>query len=312
MERKDFIKLGSIAATGLALFPRSSALASQVNADSALTAVTKFIEVKGIKFAYRRFGKKNGLPLIFANYLTGTMDNWDPIILDGFAKDREVIIFDNAGVSASGGNTPDNIEAMALDTEGFIDSLGLKQIDLFGFSIGGMVAQQLVMNRPELVRRLILSGTGPRGGEKMTDYPAEIWGYFKKHYPHPDELLLDTFFTQSKSSQDAGWAYLKRIRARTQRDPNIGDKVVPNQLKAIFTWGKPFQGSYDYLRDIKQPTLIIQADKDLIMPPINAFILKQNLPNSFLIMYPDTNHGLQYQYPELFLKQAAMFLNDLS
>lgn len=308
MERKDFLRLSSFAAAGLAVLPGSSLLAATAANDTALTAATKFVKVNGTPFAYRRFGKKKGLPLVFTNYLTGTMDNWDPVVLDGLAKDREVIIFDNSGVSGSAGQTPDNIAAMAKDAAAFVDVLGLKKIDLLGFSIGGMVAQQLTLDRPELINRLILIGTGPRGGEGMQDYSPEVWAFFKKTYSSPDGLLLDTFFVPTATSQKAGNEYIKRIRSRVNPDPVITDKVVPAQLAAIFGWGKKQENSYDYLKEIKQPTLVVSGDQDVIIPPVNSFILKQHLPNASLIMYPDSNHAPHYQFPELFVKQATLFL----
>ena len=309
MERKEFLKLGSIAAAGLTLLPGETLLAASA-VDTARTVPTQHVKVNGVNFAYRRYGNKKGLPMVFTNYLTGTMDNWDPAVIDGLAKDREVIIFDNAGVSGSEGKTPDTIAAMAKDAAAFIDALGLNKIDLFGFSIGGMVAQQLTYDRPELVRKLILVGTGPRGGERMDDYTPYVWSLFKKQYPHPDELLIDTFFTQTAQSQKAGWAYLTRIRARIQKDPALSEQVVPSQLAAIFSWGKPHENSFDYLKDIKQPTLIIHGDEDIICPAVNAVRLKEHLPNASLIVYPDANHAPHYQYPEPFLKQVSAFLNQ--
>lgn len=310
MERKEFLKLSSIATAGFALLPKSNLLAASGGGSTAKNVVTSFITVDGEKFGYRRFGKKTGIPMVFTNYLTGTMDNWDPAVIDVLAREREVIIFDNKGVSSSSGKTPDTIGAMARDAAAFIDALGLKKIDLFGFSIGGMVAQQLTIDRPELIRKLILVGTGPRGGERMDDYSPEVWALFKKQYPHADELLLDTFFTPSVKSQKAGWAYLTRIRARVGKEPALTDTVVPAQLAAIFTWGKLKEDRFNYLKDIKQQTLIIHGDQDIICPTVNAVTLKEHLPNASLIIYPDANHAPHYQYPDLFLTQIGQFLTE--
>jgi len=310
MERKEFLKLSSIATAGFALLPKTNLLAASGGGSTAKNVVTSFITVGGEKFGYRRFGKKAGIPMVFTNYLTGTMDNWDPAVIDGLAREREVIIFDNKGVSSSSGKTPDTIGAMARDAAAFIDALGLKKIDLFGFSIGGMVAQQLTIDRPELIRKLILVGTGPRGGERMDDYSPEVWALFKKQYPHADELLLDTFFTPSVKSQKAGWAYLTRIRARVGKEPALTDTVVPAQLAAIFTWGKLKEDRFNYLKDIKQQTLIIHGDQDIICPTVNAVTLKEHLPNASLIIYPDANHAPHYQYPDLFLTQIGQFLTE--
>lgn len=309
MKRKEFLKIGTLASAGLAFLPGKTLLAADKGI-SARDVPTSHVQAGGIDFAYRRYGRKAGVPLVFTNYLTGTMDNWDPAVIDGLAKEREVIIFDNTGVSASTGKTPDTIAAMAKDAAAFIDALGLQQIDLLGFSIGGMVAQQLTFDRPELIRKLILIGTGPRGGERMDDYAPKVWAYFKKQYPHPDELLLDTFFTQTTKSQSAGWEYLKRIRARVGKEPTLTDKVVPAQLAAIFSWGKRYEGSFNYLKQIKQPTLVVHGDQDIICPTVNAVILKEHLPNADLVIFPDTNHAPHYQYPAMFLQQARQFLNQ--
>jgi pimeloyl-ACP methyl ester carboxylesterase len=312
MERKQFLKLGSFASAGLALLPGTGLLAAGSDTGtSARNVATSYIRAGGITFAYRRYGRKAGLPLVCTNYLTGTMDNWDPSVIDGFAKEREVIIFDNTGIAASTGKTPDTVAAMAKDAATFIDALGLKHIDLLGFSIGGMVAQQLTFDRPELIRRLILIGTGPRGGERMEDYSPEVWALFKKQYPHADELLLDTFFTKTTKSQAAGWDYLKRIRARVVKEPALTDQVVPAQLAAIFGWGKRREGSFDYLKQIRQPTLVVHGDQDIICPTVNSVILKEHIPNASLIIYPDTNHAPQYQHHTLFLQQAEQFLNEV-
>jgi pimeloyl-ACP methyl ester carboxylesterase len=315
MERRNFLRQGTLAAAGLTILNTGNAFASvtalAASKFSASTVATQFVNAGDIKFAYRRFGKKGLYPLVFTNYLTGTMDNWDPAVIDAIAKDREVIIFDNAGVGATNGKTPDNIAAMAKDAALFIKGLGLTKIDLFGFSIGGMVAQQLTLDEPQLIHRLILVGTGPRGGEGMQDYTPEVWALFKKKYDRADELLLDTFFTPSAESQKAGRAYLTRIRARADKDKALGDTVVPAQLAAIFGWGKMPSANYAYLAAIRQPVLVVHGDKDIICPTVNSFILKQHLPDAQLVIYPDTNHSPQNQTPELFTKQISLFLEGV-
>ncbi|OKS86699.1 alpha/beta fold hydrolase [Mucilaginibacter polytrichastri] len=312
--KSNILETLTLAVVAIALTAAGSAYAAAkttkpVTEVNATNVKTQYVNVNGVKFAYRRFGNKVGLPLLFTSYLTGTMDNVDPAVLDRLAKDREVIIFDNAGVAGSEGKTPDNIADMAKDAAAFIHAIGLQKIDLLGFSIGGMVAQQLTLDHPELIRRLILIGTGPRGGEGMQDYTPQVWAFFKKTYAQPDELLLDTFFVPTETSQKAGKAYLTRIRARIGKDPQISDKVVPAQLSAIFAWGKKQENSYAYLKEIKQPVLVVSGDQDVIIPPVNSFILEQNLPNASLIIFPDSNHGVQYQYTKEFVAQATMFLD---
>jgi pimeloyl-ACP methyl ester carboxylesterase len=275
------------------------------------TAPTQFVEVKGIRFAYRRFGKPGGVPLVLFMHFTGTMDHWDPAVTDGLAREREVILFNNAGISSSGGEVPTTIEGMAADAAAFIRALGLKQVDLLGFSIGGTVTQALILAEPELVRRLVLVGTGPRSGEGMATLTPEAQAIFGKAYADPDELWQQVHFNDSAASQAAGAAFLKRFRRRRDnRDPEVNEKVAPAQIEALSKWGAPRDQPYEYLRAIRQPTLVINGDKDVIIYSINSWILQQNIPNAQLIIYPDASHGSQYQYPERFVRHVSMFLSE--
>jgi pimeloyl-ACP methyl ester carboxylesterase len=168
------------------------------------TAPTQYVEASGIRFAYRRFGKANGAPLVFNMHFTGTIDHWDPAVTDGFAKDREVILFNNAGISSSSGEVPASIEEMAADAAAFIKALGLTHVDVLGFSLGGLVAQELALAEPKLVRRLVLVGTGPRSGVGMSSLTPEAQKIFGATYDDPDHLWLNVFFTPSGRSQAAG------------------------------------------------------------------------------------------------------------
>jgi pimeloyl-ACP methyl ester carboxylesterase len=237
------------------------------------------------------------------------MDHWDPAVTDGFAKDREVILFNNAGVSSSSGEVPTSIEEMAQHAVAFTDALGIKKLDALGFSMGGFVAQQFTIDRPDLVRKLILVGTGPRSGEGMASLIPEAHEIFGAKYEPADELWLRVFFTPSKQSQAAGRKYLERQRARKEnRDPVANDKVAPAQISALQKRGAPAKDPYAYLKKITQPTLVVNGSNDVIVYTVNSFILRQNLPNAQLILYPDGNHGAQYQYPELFVEHVTQFL----
>jgi pimeloyl-ACP methyl ester carboxylesterase len=274
------------------------------------TAPTQFVEAEGIRFAYRRFGKPGGEPLVFNMHFTGTMDHWDPLVTDGLAATREVILFDNAGISSTSGETPASVEEMAANAAAFIKALGLARVDVLGFSIGGTVAQALTVAEPGLVRRLILVGTGPRGGEGMASLTPEAQAVFGATYANPDEVWLGAFFTPSEASQAAGRAFLKRFRLRTEgRDPEISERVAPAQLEALAKWGAPRAGALGYLREITQPTLVINGSNDVLVYTVNSFTLQQNMPNAELIVYPDSNHGSQYQYPTLFVADVARFLD---
>jgi pimeloyl-ACP methyl ester carboxylesterase len=281
-----------------------------VTAYTHQTAPTQYIEANGIRFAYRRFGKAGGVPLVFNQHYTGTMDHWDPAVTDGFAQEREVILFDNAGVSSSSGEVPPSFEQMGANAVAFIKALGLQQVDVLGFSIGGFVAQEITLAAPQLVRRLILVGTGPRGGEGMAGGTPEGNRIFSAKYDDPDHLWLSVFFTPSPASQAAGRAFLKRFRLRTKdRDPEVNAKVPLAQRAAIAKWAAPRERAYDYLKTIQQPTLVVNGSTDPIIYTVNSFILQQNLPNAQLIIYPDSAHGSHHQYPELFVRHASMFLS---
>jgi pimeloyl-ACP methyl ester carboxylesterase len=271
------------------------------------TAPTQFVESNRIRFAYRRFGKPNGVPLVFNQHFRGTMDYWDPAVTDGLAMHREVILFNNAGVSSSSGEAPTSVQEMAANATAFIEALGLTKVDVLGFSIGGMVAQEIAVQAPDLARRLILVGTGPRGADMSTSKSAEI---FAGAYDPPEHLWLAVHFSQSSSSRVAGLAFLKRKLLRKDRDPEVTDEAGAAQREAITKYYRPAASALDYLKDIRQPTLIVQGSNDVIVPTVNSYILQQNLPNAELIVYPDANLGSFYQYPELFVSQADQFLTS--
>jgi pimeloyl-ACP methyl ester carboxylesterase len=274
------------------------------------TAPTQFVEANGIRFAYRRFGDAAGVPLVFNQHFTGTMDHWDPAVIDGFARDREVILFNNAGVSSSSGEVPTTFEKMGANAVAFIKALRLTKVDVLGFSIGGFVAQEIALQAPDLVRRLVLVGTGPRSGEGMATLTPEAQEIFGATYDEPDHLWLRVHFTPSEKSQAAGREFLKRFRLRREnRDPEVNGTVAPAQLEAIGKWGAPQEKPFEYLKSIRQPTLVVNGGKDVIIYSVNSFILQQHLPNAQLILYPDANHGSQYQYPELFVLHVSMFLS---
>jgi pimeloyl-ACP methyl ester carboxylesterase len=274
------------------------------------TAPTQFVDAAGVRFAYRRFGKSSGVPLVFNMHFTGTMDHWDPLVTDGLAATREVILFDNAGISSTSGEVPTSVEEMAANAAAFIKALGLAKVDVLGFSLGGFVAQEIALQAPDLVRRLVLVGTGPRGGEGMATLTPEAQEIFGATYDEPDHLWLRVHFTKSEKSQAAAREYLKRFRLRAEnRDPEVDEKVAPAQLEAISEWGAPQEKPFEYLKSIRQPALVVNGGKDVIIYSVNSFILQQNLPNAELILYPDSNHGSQYQYPALFVADVTRFLD---
>jgi pimeloyl-ACP methyl ester carboxylesterase len=271
------------------------------------TAPTQFVETNGIRFAYRRFGNHRGVPLVFNPHYRGTMDYWDPAVTDGLAKNREVILFNNAGVSSSSGQVPTSVQEMAANAIAFIKALGLTRVDVLGFSIGGMIAQEIIAQARDLVRRLILVGTGPRGADMSTSRIAEI---FAGAYDPPEHLWLAIHFSPSDSSRAAGLAFLKRKHVRKDREPELSEEAAAAQREAIHKYCAPAESVLDYLKDIRQPTLVVNGSSDVMVPTVNSYILQQNLPNAQLILYPDANHGSFFQYPELFVSQADQFLTS--
>jgi pimeloyl-ACP methyl ester carboxylesterase len=274
------------------------------------TAPTQLVEAAGIRFAYRRFGKSCGVPLVFSMHFTGTMDHWDPLVTDGLAATREVILFNNAGISGTSGEVPASVEEMAANATAFIKALGLRTVDVLGFSIGDFVAQEIALQAPALARRLVLVGTEPRGGQDMATLTPEAQRIFGATYDVPDEIWLAVHSTPSSASQAAGRKFLKRFRQRTEnRDAEVNERFALAQLEAIGRWGAQRAGSYDYLKAIRQPTLVVNGIDDVTIYSINSFILARHLPNAQLILYPDAIHGSQYQYSELFVRHASTFLD---
>src|ERR1700739_3267219 len=271
------------------------------------TVPTRFVETQGIRYAYRRFGKTGTVPLRVLGYFNSKMDGWDPSVTNSLAQDHEVILFDNAGVGASGGGTPCAVVEMAEHSVAFCRALGRSSINIVGFSLGGMIAQQLALDHPYLVQRLILLGTGPRGGEGMTftELSAE-------EQADPAAFLLGAFFSPSEASQAAGRQYMMRLESRKKdRDLPVSRNSAVAQLAAIREWGTiPSTGRYETLRNITHPTLIVHGNKDVVVAPINALILAEHLPNAQLIVYPDSSHGAQYQHAKIFLEHVKLFLNE--
>jgi pimeloyl-ACP methyl ester carboxylesterase len=255
---------------------------------------------------YREIGNKSGIPVVFLHHLTAVLEDWDPAIADGLAKSRPVIVFDNRGVGGSGGRTPDNVADMAMDAIAFIDALGLAKVDLFGFSLGGFIAQIIAQERPDLVRRIILAGTAPAGGEGIINVGAVLQDAIAKagaENKHPKHLL---FFRPSKNSQKAADAFLSRLSERKQdRDAAVTNEAIHAQVVAITKWGMAPASS---LCSIRQPVLVVNGDNDIMVPTINSVELARNLPNAELSIFPDAGHGAIFQYHDMFIEQALRFL----
>ena len=279
---------------------------------SQLTAPNLAVEAaNAVTYAYRRFGRSDdgSPPLLFLQHFRGNLENWDPLLVDGIAAHREVILFDNTGVGLSSGIVPSTITEMARDAVAFLDELEIDRIDLLGYSLGGMVAQELALLRPRMVRRIVLAGTGPRGGRQMHGWIIDI----ERMANNPNngiEDLLHIFFETTETSRTLGREYIKRAFSRTEgRDRPNGPQVARAQYDAIVEWGIPDPTRLNRLAGIRQPTLVANGANDMMIPTINSQILADHLPNARLRLYPDAAHGFLFQYPREFAELVTEFLS---
>ncbi|WP_098025139.1 alpha/beta fold hydrolase [Streptomyces sp. st115] len=270
-------------------------------------APTRSVSVQGVHFAYRQLGPDAGVPLILLNHLSAVLDNWDPRVVDGLAARRRVITYDNRGVGASGGSTPDTIETMARDTVLFIRALGFDRVDLLGLSMGGFIAQVIAAEEPDLVRKLILAGTGPAGGpgiDKVTSVTVQDMLKATLQRKDPKHYL---FFTQTEGGQRAAREFLARLKERTDdRDKAISVPSFRAQLKAIKRWGRTAPQD---LSRIQQPVLVANGESDRMVPSVNTIDLAARLPRGELEpLYPDAGHGGIFQHHDRFVPRALAFL----
>jgi pimeloyl-ACP methyl ester carboxylesterase len=287
---------------------------SSTSKASNTNAPTQFVQVKDQKYAYRRFGGGAARPLLCLQHFTGTLDNWDPAVTDPLASEREVILFENAGLGRSSGTVPGTIAGMASHALAFLDALGLSTCDVLGFSLGGMIAQQMALERPSVFRRIILVGTASRGGEDIMH--LEKPG-LAKHLGDPSlrgyAVLQKIFFAPTDSSQAAGEAFIERLLQRTEdREPISGPEVAKAQIAAFRDWEQFTGERFADLKRISQPALVMNGIHDEMIPVRNSYWLSAFLPNAVLMTYPDSGHGSLFQFHESFTRQAAAFLRSES
>lgn len=271
-------------------------------------APTRTIDVAGTTFAYRQLGSDDGVPVVLLHHWGAVLDDWDPRVVDGIAVRHRVLAFDNRGIGASGGTTANSVAAMARDAVEFIRTLGLEQVDLVGFSLGGFVAQVIAQEQPRLVRRIVLAGTGPAGGEGIDKVgPVSLREIIRAvvRFKHPKHYL---FFTRTENGRRAAREFLARLKERTRdRDKSISPIAMLVQLKAIHAWGR--QEPVD-LSSIRQPVLVANGEDDLMVPTNNSIDLARRLPNAELVLYPDAGHGGIFQYHDQFVDQVLTFLES--
>ena len=270
-------------------------------------ATTQSVDVSGTKFVFREIGQRGGIPVVFLHHLTAILEDWDPRIVDGLAAKHHVIVFDNRGVGGSGGSTPKTVEEMARDAVTFIGALGFSKVDLLGFSLGGFVAQVIAQQQPGLVRKIILAGTGPAGGEGIANVGAVLQDAFGKAgaTKHPKQFL---FFTQTKNGQAAAGDFLLRLKERAKDlDTPVSNETIQAQIAAIGAWG---HGDATALGTVQHPVLVVNGDDDVMVPSFNSFELARRLPNAQLSIFPDAGHGGIFQYHAAFVQQTLAFLQQ--
>jgi pimeloyl-ACP methyl ester carboxylesterase len=280
-------------------------------AASNVTAPTKFIRTKLETYACRRFGAGDAPPLVFLQHFTGTLDNWDPAVTDPIARGREVILFESAGLGRSTGEVPTTVQGMAAHFLAFADALDLHQVDLLGFSLGGMVAQVAALERPSLIRRMLLVGTAPEGGEDIMHLEKpELRRVLEDPTIQGLQKLVGLFFTQSEASQEAGQAFAARLAARKEdREPIAGPEVAQAQIAAFRAWERVEGERFASLRSITHPCLVVNGVFDRMIPVRNSYFLAEHLPHATMLVYSDAGHGSLFQYHDSFVRQASAFLD---
>ncbi|HSX00003.1 MAG TPA: alpha/beta hydrolase [Patescibacteria group bacterium] len=280
---------------------------SRNNSQNYQNTPNQTINVGETKFVYRKLGSNTGVPVIFLNHLGATLDNCDPRIMDGIATKHQLIAFDNRGVGGTGGTTPTTIAEMAKDAINFIKALGYEKVDIVSFSMGAFITQEILLQEPRLVRKVIMTGTGPAGGEGIENVTKVTYIDMLRGYLTCKDPKFYLFFNQNKNGKRFANEFLGRLKERTEnRDKKIKLKSFSNQLKAIHAWG--LQKPQD-LSVIKQQTLIANGDNDRMVPSSNTYDLAKRISNSELVIYKDSGHGGLFQYHEDFVKKALEFLN---
>jgi pimeloyl-ACP methyl ester carboxylesterase len=275
-------------------------------ADASIKRVTA---ENAIDYAYRDLGEGE-VPLVLLQHFRGNLDNWDPVLADALAADRRMVAFDNVGVGATTGRTPSTVEAMAHDAIAFVDALGLKRIDLLGFSIGSFVAQEIALIRPDLPRRLVLASAAPQGAPGMRGWAPEVIAEVGGREPSP-QGYLDVFFAHTDTSRQAGQEAAGRIFGRTtNRDEPTSWQTRQAQYDAVCAWGIPNHALLERVTGIQLPVFVANGDSDPMILPRYSYLLAGLLPDARLKLYPDSAHGFLFQHHEEFAADVHAFLEE--
>ncbi|MEU1522667.1 alpha/beta hydrolase [Nocardia rhamnosiphila] len=269
-------------------------------------APTQTVDAAGVTFAYRELGAQSKVPIVFLHHFTAVLDDWDPRVIDGIAAHHRVIAFDNRGVGATGSSVPSDIEQMGADAIAFIRTLGYEKVDLFGFSLGGAVAQMIALQAPDLVRRMILAGTGPRGGGGIAKMPFIVGRAYLKGFLTRKDPRHYLFFPRDTEGKKAATEYFDRLAERTRdRDKPISHQARIAQLRAITSAGLH---APDDLSMITVPVFVANGDHDLMVASEHSADLARRLPNASLRIYPNSGHGGVFQQHRAFVPEALTFL----
>jgi len=277
--------------------------------ETATDSISRVTAENGIEYAYRDFGAGD-VPLVLLQHFRGSLDNWDPALIDALASERRVVAFDNVGVAGTTGRTPSRVEAMAHDAIAFVDAIGVERIDLLGFSIGSFVAQEIALIRPDLLRRLVLASAAPQGAQGMHGWAPDVIGAVGGREPNP-QGYLDVFFAHTDSSRQAGQEVAGRIFGRTaDRDEPTSWETRQAQYDAICAWGIPNHALLERVTGLQLPVLVANGDSDPMILPRYSHLLAGLLPDARLKIYPDAAHGFLFQHHAEFAADVHAFLEE--
>ncbi|WP_329048805.1 alpha/beta hydrolase [Amycolatopsis sp. NBC_01488] len=263
-------------------------------------------------FTYRRTGPRGGVPLVLLMRFRGTIDWWDPEFVDRLAADRDVILFDNIGIGYTGGEPRDTAEGFADGAIEFIEALGLSQVDLLGWSLGGIVAQLVALRRPGLVRKVVVAGSsGPGVAPGTPEMSERVLTIMAKPDADADDLLY-LFYPETEGARAAGLEHLAKVGKRLAAGgPAVTEDAAQGQLAAV---GRLLAVEWEQLKSelqaITQPVLYANGLHDVMIPAVASSKAVEQVPDSTLVLYSDAGHAFLFQHIDEFTAQITLFLDD--